>query len=212
MSLTLDPSADGSYANILINGVAKLKISQDGSVDAVAGKMKSSGSDTMRVLRLTAKPSTSGTSIDFSSADGTGIPSWAKEIEVVFDGVSTNGTSRVIVQLGTSAGIVNTNYSATSTYAGGTNVAGYTTFTAGFGLIAAAATSVRVGSFNLSLMEGTDVWVAKGLHFDKTAPSDSTWHSVGRVAAGGTIDKVRITTVGGTETFDAGSISVIVKG
>ena len=44
----------------------------------------------------TAVASTSGTSIDFTS-----IPSWVKRITVMFNGVSTNGTSIVQVQLGT---------------------------------------------------------------------------------------------------------------
>ena len=43
----------------------------------------------------TAQASTSGTAIDF-----TGIPSWAKRITVMFNGVSTNGTSNPQIQLG----------------------------------------------------------------------------------------------------------------
>ena len=49
----------------------------------------------------TAVASTSGTSIDFTS-----IPSWVKRITVMFNGVSTNGTSQVQIQLG--AGSVTT--------------------------------------------------------------------------------------------------------
>ena len=41
----------------------------------------------------TAVASTSGTSIDF-----TGIPSWVKRITVMFNGVSTNGTSNIQIQ------------------------------------------------------------------------------------------------------------------
>ena len=43
----------------------------------------------------TAVASTSGTSNDFTS-----IPSWVKRITVMFNGVSTNGTSPVQLQIG----------------------------------------------------------------------------------------------------------------
>jgi hypothetical protein len=48
----------------------------------------------------TAVASTSGTSIDFTS-----IPLWVKRITVMFAGVSTNGTSPFLVQLGDAGGI-----------------------------------------------------------------------------------------------------------
>ena len=44
----------------------------------------------------TAVASTSGTSIDFTS-----IPSWVKRITVMFNEMSTSGSSDRIVQLGT---------------------------------------------------------------------------------------------------------------
>jgi hypothetical protein len=53
----------------------------------------------------TAVASTSGVSIDFTS-----IPSWVKRITVMFSGVSTNGTSPLQVQLGTSGGVDATSY------------------------------------------------------------------------------------------------------
>ena len=40
---------------------------------------------------MTAQNTTSGTSIDF-----TGIPSWVKRITVMFQGVSTTGSSQVL--------------------------------------------------------------------------------------------------------------------
>ena len=50
-----------------------------------------------RMQLMTAQASTSGTSIDF-----TGIPSWAKKITVMFNGVSTSGASFPQIQLGSS--------------------------------------------------------------------------------------------------------------
>ena len=62
---------------------------------------------TAKIVSGTSVASTSGTSIDFTS-----IPSWVKRITVMFDGVSTNGTSNLQVQIGDSGGIENTGYTA----------------------------------------------------------------------------------------------------
>jgi len=58
----------------------------------------------------TAVASTSGTSIDF-----TGIPSWVKRITVMFNGVSTNGSSDNLVQIG-SGSVETTGYSSSAGY------------------------------------------------------------------------------------------------
>jgi len=79
-----------------------------------------------RIVRGTAVASTSGTSIDF-----TAIPAWVERITVMFQGVSTSGTSFVLVQLGTGS----TTYT-TSGYLGAVNSANsITNQTTGFGVI-----------------------------------------------------------------------------
>jgi len=80
----------------------------------------------------TSQASTSGTSIDF-----TGIPSWVKRITVMFNGVSTNGTSNKQIQLGDSGGFETTGYLGASvqlTDAASVNAA---TITTGFGIFSA---------------------------------------------------------------------------
>ena len=47
------------------------------------------------ITSMTAQASTSGTSIDFTS-----IPSWVKRITVMFNGVSTNGSNNLLIQIG----------------------------------------------------------------------------------------------------------------
>ncbi|MGN5500412.1 hypothetical protein ACLJCA_09005, partial [Campylobacter coli] len=47
----------------------------------------------------TKQNTTSGTSIDFTS-----IPSWARRITLSFSGVSTNGTSNPLIQIGDAGG------------------------------------------------------------------------------------------------------------
>ena len=149
----------------------------------------------------TAVASTSGTSIDF-----TGIPSWVKRITVMFNGVSTNGTSNLQVQIGSG--------SVTSTgYSGGISQAGSTpyqiTLTTGLGITASnAAVLSSTGTAVFSLL-GSNIWVGTST----TSRSDGYGQLGGTVITlSGTLDRVRITTVNGTDTFDAGSINILYEG
>ena len=152
----------------------------------------------------TAQNTTSGTSIDF-----TGIPSWAKRIAVMLSGVSTSGTSGVIIQLGTSSGIENTNYfsytasiiSPSSAAAGATT----TGFSVGFGTSGAA----RNGCASLHLLTGNS-WVYTGLFSDGSVTGVA--QTAGAKATAATLDRVRLTTVNGTDTFDAGSVNIMYEG
>lgn len=151
----------------------------------------------------TAVASTSGTSIDF-----TGIPSGVKRITVMFNGVSTNGTSLVQVQLGAGS-ITTTSYvgEVGQIQNGGTSAT--TAYSSGFIVEAGAnAAATRYGSMIFSLL-GSNTWVCQGV----VARGDSTNPSItaGGLALGGTLDRVRITTVNGTDTFDDGSINILYE-
>jgi hypothetical protein len=144
--------------------------------------------------------STSGTSIDFTS-----IPAGTKRITVMFDGVSTNGTSPVQVQIGDSGGIEATGYLGASSRSGSVSAANNS---AGFLFEdSGAASVVRHGSLTLSLLSSSaNIWTANG----NVGRSDSAnlWSQGGSKPLSATLDRVRITTVGGTETFDAGTINI----
>lgn len=146
----------------------------------------------------TAVASTSGTSIDF-----TGIPSWAKRITVMFNGVSTNGGSNPIVQLGTSSGVTTSGYLAGSTET--TSRAAYTT---GFGLISSNAANLIYLQMVVVNVSG-NTWLAT--HSGNLNQSGIYYTLVGggNVTLGGTLDRVRITTETGTNTFDAGTINIM---
>jgi len=153
----------------------------------------------------TAVASTSGTSIDFTS-----IPSWVKRITVMFSGVSTNGSSNLQCQIGTSGGIQTSSYiSVVTTVFSGTSVA--TAITTGFGLCAnMGATVTNQGSFRISLIDSsTGIWACDGT----LARGDSAANYViaGAKTLSGTLDRVRITTVNGTDTFDAGTINILYE-
>lgn len=149
---------------------------------------------------------TSGTAVSASSTsvDFTSIPSWVKRITVELVGVSTNGTSNFLIQLGISSGIVS------SGYLSGVGTRGAeTTSTAGFIVgIPAAATNNLTGIVPICLYS-TNAWVTSGV----LSRQDGFLNAFGGSIAslGGTLDRVRITTVNGTDTFDAGTINILYE-
>lgn len=143
--------------------------------------------------------STSGTSIDFTS-----IPAGTKRITLMFKGVSTNGSSNFLVQIGDSGGIENTGYASGCATDGATRV----TSTAGFvSSSAMAAGSVLSGFVTLMLEDSSNNgWVAEVGLSDTSSGLSCT--GGGYKDLSGTLDRVRLTTVGGTATFDAGEINI----
>ena len=140
--------------------------------------------------------STSGTSIDFT------VPANTKRITVAFAGVSTNGTSTYLIRLGSAGSIITTNYSSIVTHV---NVAGASSVT-GFTTNGVNSSTLMSGHYFLSLL-GTSIWSASCTLFD-TINSIVGSAGGGYLTGAGVIDKVRITTVNGTDTFDAGTITV----
>jgi hypothetical protein len=148
----------------------------------------------------TAVASTSGTSINF-----TGIPSWAKRITVMFSGVSGSGTSPFLIQLGDSGGIENTGYVSASSIS-----ASVTTSTSGFIVLqSSAAADTHEGIVTITNV-ANNVWCQSGLLTKGGAGLVA--NSAGNKTLSDVLTQVRITTVNGTDTFDAGSINVMWEG
>lgn len=147
--------------------------------------------------------STSGTSVDF-----TGIPSWVKRVTVMFNGVSTSGTSGISVRLGTSSGIEASGYSGATVR---TASATLTTSGISTGFIEAAfgvSTETQNGLIFVSLFQASsNTWACAG----SMSGSNITNTTSGIKALSGTLDRIRITTVNGIDTFDAGSINVLYE-
>jgi hypothetical protein len=147
----------------------------------------------------TAVASTSGTSVDFTS-----IPNWVKRITIMFNGVSTNGTSSFMVQIGSGSFTV-------LGYLGQANSgAGITADTIGWIVNNnVGSASNHVGTVTISLL-GSNTYIESGL-VGATSAVASLASSVGSLALGGVLDRVRITTFLGTDTFDAGSINILYE-
>lgn len=158
-----------------------------------------------KMVRGTAVATTSGTAIDF-----TGIPSLAKRITIMFNGVSTNGISLINIQIGTSSGVETTGYTSQASQVYGTNQCGILASTTGFVQAINASTHVASGIIQINNISG-NTWTESGV-LSSTAGATLTSTSAGVKTLAGVLDRVRITTVNGTDTFDAGSINILYEG
>jgi hypothetical protein len=150
----------------------------------------------------TAVASTSGVSVDFNS-----IPSWAKRITVMFGGVSLSSTSLPLIQIGPSV-VVTTGYKSGTYYAAG--IAQVATSGFIFGVPGGSAGNTYNGAYTLSLL-GSNQWVGSGVASVNDANSGSIMAG-GAVTLAGALTNLRVTSVSGTDTFDAGSINIMYEG
>jgi hypothetical protein len=151
----------------------------------------------------TAVASTSGTSIDFTS-----IPSWVKRITVMFSGVSTNGSSNLQIQIGSTT-FSTSGYVGVGSAVVNAAATGSASYTSGFVIRKdASASSVVQGSIQISNVT-SNTWCASGVTSDTN--DSRSMLTTGFLALGGVLDRVRVTTVNGTDTFDAGSINIFYE-
>lgn len=199
MTVTINGSGTITGATTLASTVASPTMTSPTMTGAVVSAMGSSV-----ITAGTAVASTSGTSIDF-----TGIPSWVKRITVMFNQVSTNGTSVIHIRFGVS-GIVSSGYAATASYFLNAGTANIGTYTTGFpfALNVAAANTVT-GTMVLQNM-GSNTWNAYCLSNAINGTYTQTSMN-GAIGLSGAPDTVRITTINGTDTFDAGSINILYE-
>ena len=155
----------------------------------------------------TAVASTSGTSIDF-----TGIPSWVKRVTVMFDGVSTSGSSNMIYRLGSGSIDTSANYSySRSQNQNGVAPALGQDTTATYCDILGIWTSAQISTGHLVLTNITaNTWISTS-NLQGVSGATAMSLSTGKKTLSGTLDRIRISTVNGTDTFDAGSINIMYE-
>jgi len=161
------------------------------------------GTGSTAKITLGTAVSATGTSVDF-----TGIPSWVKRITVMLDQVSTNGTSLPIVQIGDSGGVEVSGYLGSAVNI--TNAVTTSNNSTGFKLMdSGAATVVHNGSCILHIASGT-TWV----FMSNIGNSDVARFCLGAgsKSLSATLDRIRLTTVNGTDTFDAGTVNILYEG
>ena len=165
-----------------------------GPVNVSSGELQVAGKP-VQIQRGTEQATTSGTAIDF-----TGIPAGVRRITLIFNGVSTNGSSILLVQLGTSGGIVSSGYTA-----GATSGATHSSSSAGFPVSVnqAAGSEIR-GVLTFQNISGNN-WVVSGTIWNGSFAANAAG-SVGLAAA---LDRLRLTATNGTDVFDLGAINIL---
>jgi hypothetical protein len=136
------------------------------------------------------------------------LPSTISYIQIGIVGMSTNGVSPLLLQLGKSGGVETTGYNGTCTTTS----------------IVATGSATNTAGFQISTTPSAATLYSGIIGLMLVAPASNTWAVAGNVAyldtnnyvsilsgnkaLAGTLDRIRITTVGGTDTFDAGSFRI----
>jgi hypothetical protein len=161
------------------------------------------GATNTQIVSGTAVASSSGTSIDF-----TGIPSWVKRVTVMFVNVSTNGSSNYLVRVGNGS-VVSTGYVSTMTYVNiGANSCTGTTDTTGYIVTKDTGAGVSFTGVMTINLQYNSVYVAG---FNAMSNGGPTYQGAGYISLGSVLDRVRITTINGTDTFDGGTINIFYE-
>lgn len=151
-------------------------------------------------ILATAVTMSSFVAVDFSS-----IPSWARRITVIFSEVSNNAGSAVLVRVG-SGTFATTGYVSTSNDMNQTSVTGGSNNTTGFlTVVGASAASILTGQLVIQWISGT-TYTASGVFKYSTT---NMALSAGSISLGGSLDRLRITTVSGTDLFDGGTANIM---
>lgn len=188
----------GTITGLSVGGIGASVINSSNVVDATLVP----GDLAQPLTAATAQATTSGTSIDFTS-----IPSWVKRITVMFNEVSTNGTSGYRVQVGDGS-ITTSGYLGSGSRITDASASSVTRDTSGFRIQVIDATCNLVGSATITNM-GSNRWVFSFAGGDSN--TDRGYFSGGMKLLTGVLDRIRLTTVNGTDTFDAGSVNILYE-
>jgi len=151
-------------------------------------------------------PTTSGTSVECNR-----IPSWAKRVTVMLINTSTTSTSDILLRLGTSSGIIATGY--TSRFDAFSASPTTQTETTGFGLFdGVAAAQLYTYVVTLTNFSG-NTWMCSGVGSTSTATNTSPGLALasGHVTLPNYLDRISITTLAGTPTWDLGLINILYE-
>lgn len=184
-------------------GVEALRLNSTGNA-IFAGTVRAAGvaADIYPIFQATAQ------SPLIATADFTGIPAWVRRITIMFNSLSTNGTSNYLVQIG-SGSITTSGYSSQGFQTASGGLVGAVS-TAGFLITGTvSSTALYSGICTIANFSGT-TWVSSGT-LAGNAVGNINYFGGNSSALSGALDRVRITTVNGTDAFDAGSINIMYE-
>lgn len=151
-----------------------------------------------RIVLMPAQATTSGTEKYF-----TGIPDWAKRIDINFDGVSLSGTDRLLVQIGDAGGIGTSGYSQACARSDGQ----FDNRSDSFPVLTSNAANIASGSMTLTKVAG-NTWAS---NHNVGVAGTGVSSGGGAKALSDVLTQVRVTR-SGANTFDAGQVSVTYYG
>ena len=156
-------------------------------------------------VTLSAEQATSGTAFNF-----TGIPAGTKQIAVMFDDVSIDGSADFQIQIGDSGGLETTGYLSRYTNVMATAISAANSSTTAFNIFNDNHGSLDLeinGVLQLFLQESSsNTWIATWIF---SVPSYSNSHyGTGKKSLSGELDRVGLNGVGGA-AFNAGAVSIM---
>ena len=197
-SLSLENDSSLAQGYLKVNGSTAATLTTSGITGNLVGNVTGNLTGSLTQggsLTLATAQTASGTAVDF-----TGIPSWVKRITVMFEGVSLTANDDIIVQIGDSGGIESSGYTSGS--------ASLVNSTIGYILRYGLGTRILNGMMDISNLT-LNTWVST--HSGNIGLS-SDIYGAGSKSLSSTLDRIRITTVNGTDTFDAGTINISYEG
>jgi len=193
-SLTLQNDSSLAQGYIKVNGSTAATLTTSGItanlIGNVTGSLTAGGS-----LTLETAQTASGTAVDFTS-----IPSWAKRITVMFSDLSLNVTDDLLVQIGDSGGIETTGYTSGSQNSVNSTI--------GYIIRIGAASRLLNGAMYISNINSNS-WIS--IHSGNIGSTNDVYGG-GTKTLSSTLDRIRVTSVTGTSTFDAGTINISYEG
>jgi hypothetical protein len=193
-SLSLENDSSLAQGYIKVNGTTAATLTTSGItgnlIGNVTGSLTQGGS-----LTLATAQTASGTSVDFTS-----IPSWAKRITVMLSDVSLNATDDLLVQIGDSGGIETTGYTSSSQSSVNSTI--------GYIIRIGGGTRSLNGAMYISNVNSNS-WIS--IHSGNSGTSNDVFGG-GTKTLSSTLDRIRVTSVTGTSTFDAGTINISYEG
>lgn len=160
-------------------------------------------SSTAKIVRGTLVTLTTQTAVDFTS-----IPSWVKRITITLVGASLSGTANILFQLGTGGVPTTSGYLGSSSSASFASTVATINVSTGIPGYLGTATYSLAGSVVFT-NPTSNTWVGNGSF--GLGGVIGTVTSTGRIALGGVLDMVRITSTNGTDTLDAGSVNILYE-
>lgn len=183
--------------------------SYSGVVQIATGTQINDGADNSRAITpfgLRTYSIVSGTAVSAggTAIDFTGIPSWAKKITVMMSGVSLGSNTDIILRLGTSSGFETSGYAGMCIVQTGLGLSSYSS---GFLLtLSNGSSEAHHGTITLDLL-ANDTWIET--HVLSSPATSALRHGSGSKTLSGQLNRLRLTTAGGTAVFDAGIVNIM---